>query len=162
VVVRVLRYDNRADPSALDAVSGEMAWETRFTSAGARVESARGLTFIAQYLDGDTTIAPGGTTLSWPFRSAFALLAQRFGRSTLSARYDWFTVSPHGFPDGTQDGHALTAAYAFDADAHWRFALEWLRVESENYNRGQLHGGAPLARDTQLQLAVRYALGSAR
>jgi len=162
VVVRVLRYDNRADPSAYDAASGEIAWQTRFTSAGLRAESARGWTLIVQYLDGDTTIVPGGTTLTWDFRSAYALLAKRFGRSTLSARYDTFRVTPRGFESGWQDGRALTAAYAFDADAHWRFALEWLRIVSDNYNRDELYGLDPHVRDTQLQLAVRYTLGSAR
>jgi hypothetical protein len=162
LVLRVLRYDNRADPSALDAVSGQIAWETRFTSAGVRAESERGWTFIAQYLDGDTTIAPGGTTLSWPFRSAFALIAKRFGRNTLSARYDTFAVSPQGFQSGWQDGHAFTAAYAYEAGAHWRFALEWLRVVASSYNREELYGLGPLVHDTQVQLAVRYALGSAR
>ena len=162
LVVRVLRYDNRADPTALDAVSGEIAWETRFTSAGVRAESERGWTFIAQYLDGDTTIAPGGTTLSWPFRSAFALIAKRFGRSTVSARYDTFTVSPQGFQSGWQDGHAFTAAYAYEAGTHWRFVLEWLRVIASSYNREELYGLDPLVHDTQIQLAVRYALGSGR
>src|SRR5215467_12132233 len=162
VVVRVLRYDNRADPSAYDAASDEIAWETRFTSAGVRAESSGGWTLIAQYLDGDTTIVPGGTTLTWEFRSAFALLARRFGRNTLSARYDTFWVSPQGFASGSQDGHALTAAYAFDADAHWRFALEWLRIVGSSSNREQYYGLNPQVRDTQVQLAVRYALGSAR
>ena len=47
----------------------------------------------------------------------------------------------------------------FDADAHWRLALEWLRVRSSSYDRADL-GGPPLATETQLQLAVRYAFGS--
>ena len=28
---------------------------------------------------------------------------------------------------GRQRGHAFTAAWLFDADSHWRLALEWLR-----------------------------------
>jgi hypothetical protein len=60
---------------------------------------------------------------------------------------------------GAQSGHAWTAAYIFNADAHWRFALEWIQVVSSNYNREEL-GGAPILTETQLQLAVRYALGS--
>ena len=57
-VLRVLRYDNRADPTALDSVSHVLAWETRFTSAGLRLEADRGWTAIVQWLGGDTTIAP--------------------------------------------------------------------------------------------------------
>ena len=61
--------------------------------------------------------------------------------------------------DGAQSGHAWTAAYVFNADAHWRITLEWLQVISSSYNRDDL-GGPPLLSETQVQLAVRYALGS--
>ena len=160
VVLRVLRYDNRADPSAMDFVSGAIAWQTRFNSAGLRVESGTGWTAILQWLDGETIIAPPGMQLQWPFRAQFALLSKRFGRQTLSARYDRFEVDsniPDG--DGSQIGHAWTAAWMFETRAHWRLALEWLRVQSSSYNRAEL-GGPPLATETQLQLAVRYAFGS--
>jgi hypothetical protein len=163
VVLRVLRYDNRADPTQIDTVSRAIAWDTRFNSAGVRVESESGWTVIAQWLDGETTIAPGGMTFSWPFRSEFALVARRFGRHALSARYDRFSIDSLGSDEsyGAQDGHAWTAAYVFEADAHWRFTVEWLSVRSSSYNRADA-GGPPLLTETQLQLAVRYALGSQR
>ncbi len=158
VVLRVLRYDNRADPTQMDTVSGAIAWATRFNSAGLRVESSTGWTGILQWLDGETIIAPPGVQLVWPFRAQFALLSKRFGRQTLSARYDRFKVDSS--VDGSyQSGHAWTAAWLFDADAHWRVALEWLRVRSNSYYRAEL-GGPPVATETQLQLAVRYAFGS--
>jgi hypothetical protein len=160
VVLRLLRYDNRADPSEIDSVSHVIAWDTHFNSAGVRIDADHGWTVIAQWLDGDTVIAPPGLQLSWPFRSEFALLAKRFGRHTLSARYDRFAVdstAPNGA--GMQDGHAWTAAYVFEPDAHWRFTLEWLQVMSSSFNR-QDGGGPPLATETQVQLAVRYLFGS--
>jgi len=160
-VLRVLRYDNRADPSEADTVSHVLAWETRFTSAGLRIEGEHGWTAIVQWLGGDTTIAPPSLTLNWPFQSTFGLLSKRFGRNTLSARYDRFAVQTNA-PEvyGAQDGHAWTAAYLFDLDAHWRFALECVRVVSSSVNREE-QGGPPLATETQWQLAIRYALGSA-
>lgn len=159
-VLRVLRYDNRADPTAIDTVSHAIAWDTRFTSAGLRLEADRGWTVIVQWLEGVTTIAPQSLTLNWPFQSTFALLSKRFGRSTLSARYDRFAVQSNIEDSyGQQDGHAWTAAYVFDADAHWRFALECVRVLSSSANREE-QGGPPLATETQFQLAIRYALGS--
>jgi hypothetical protein len=160
-VLRVLRYDNRGDPSAPDTVSQVLAWQTRFTSAGLRIEAEHGWTAIVQWLGGDTTIAPPSLTLNWPFQSTFGLLSKRIGRSTLSARYDRFAVQTNA-PGvyGAQDGHAWTAAYIFEADAHWRFTLEWLRVTSSSENREE-QGGPPLANETQWQLAIRYALGSA-
>jgi len=164
LVLRVLRYDNRADPTELDRLSGATAWDTRFTSAGLRVEGERGWTGIVQWLGGETTTAPGGERLAWPFRAQFALLSKRLGRHTLSARYDRFEVEsnsppPDFEPYGAQSGHAWTVAWLFDASAHWRVALEWLQVVSSSYNRAD-GGGPPLATETQLQLAVRYALGS--
>ncbi|MBV8975170.1 MAG: hypothetical protein JOY74_08610 [Sinobacteraceae bacterium] len=160
-VLRVLRYDNRADPAAADAVSQVLAWQTRFTSAGLRVEGEHGWTAIVQWLGGITTIAPPSLTLNWPFQSTFGLLSKRFGRSTLSARYDRFAVQTNA-PGvyGAQDGHAWTGAYIFDRDAHWRFTLECVRVTSSSANRED-QGGPALATETQWQLAVRYALGSA-
>jgi hypothetical protein len=161
LVLRVLRYDNRADPTALDTVSHVIAWHTRFTSAGARLETADGWTGIVQWLDGRTDIAPPGIALAWPFRSAYVLVGKRFGRHMLSLRYDDFRVEAQGSDgDGTQNGRAFTAAYLFDLSAHWRVALEWLRVEDSSYNRADLTGASPYVAQSQLQLSVRYALGS--
>jgi len=125
VVLRVLRYDNRADPTQIDTVSG--------ASPGPRASTAPGCGREQHGLDRDPAMArwrdhhrPPGVQLVWPFRAQFALLSKRFGRQTLSARYDRFEVDtniPDG--DGWQVGHAWTAAWMFDADAHWRLALEW-------------------------------------
>ena len=49
----------------------------------------------------------------------------------------------------------------FDADAHWRFALEWLRVGQQFLQPRGRWAARRLLTETQLQLAVRYALGSA-
>jgi hypothetical protein len=161
VTVRLLRYDNRADPSTTDTVANTIAWDTRFTSAGLRTESAGGWIGIVQWLQGETAIAPGGSTIEWPFNSVYVLCSRRRGRHTFSARYDRFNVEERGTDgDGTQSGHAWTAAYAYDASARWRIALEWLQVQSESYNRQDLLGGSPWSTQTQFQLAVRYTLGS--
>jgi hypothetical protein len=162
VVLRFLHYDNRADPTAMDTVSHAIAWNTSFDSAGVRIEADHGWTAIAQWLKGQTSIAPGGESLRWPFRAGFALLAKRTGRHTLALRYDRFEVDAEGISDGdgSQSGHAWTASYAFDLDPHWRFALEWLQVVSSSYNRSD-EGGAALLTETQLQLQVRYSIGSA-
>ena len=160
-VLRVLRYDNRADPTDVDTVSRVIAWETRFTSAGLRVQTEPGWTAVVQWLEGITTIAPQSMTLNWPFQAQFALLSKRFGRSTLSARYDRFSVQTNAYEGyGEQDGHAWTAAYVFDANPHWRFTLECVRVTSSSVNREE-QGGPFSATETQWQLAIRYALGSA-
>ena len=161
VVVQALRYDNRADPTVVDTVSNVMAWETTFDSAGARLETEDGWTAIVQGLKGNTAIAPGGFSLVWPFKAQYALLSKRIGRHTLSARYDRFEVDTNfGAADGAEDGHGWTAAYVFTPDEHWRFTLEWVRVTSNAYLRNDAFGFPALVTETQLQLAVRYALGS--
>src|SRR5262249_4872614 len=69
VVLRFLRYDNRGDPTKLDTVSRAIAWDTRFNSAGLRIETEAGWTLIAQWLDGKTIIIPPPAFyLEWPFR----------------------------------------------------------------------------------------------
>ncbi|HEY4749404.1 MAG TPA: hypothetical protein VIH60_03350 [Steroidobacteraceae bacterium] len=164
VVLRALRYDNRANPELDEASDANYSQNTRFNSAGVRIEGDHGWTAIAQWLDGETTTGsddvPGGLS-SWPFRAEYALLSKRFGRHTFSARYDRFSVDSIGADGyGAQSGHAWTAAYIFNADAHWRFTLEWLQVVSSSASREELFGGPPLLTETQLQLAIRYAFGS--
>jgi hypothetical protein len=162
VVLRALRWDNRAEPEVDDASVANYSQDTRFNSAGVRIEGDYGWTGIAQWLDGETTTGADwpGALSSWPFRAEFALLSKRFGRHSLSVRYDRFEVDSVGADGfGAQSGHAWTAAYVFNADAHWRFTLEWLQVISSSSSRADL-GGPPLLTETELQLAVRYALGA--
>jgi hypothetical protein len=65
---------------------------------------------------------------------------------------------------GAQHGHAWTAAYVFEPDTHWpdvkwKVTLEWLRVTSDAANRALDLGTPRVATETQIQLAVRFALG---
>jgi hypothetical protein len=160
VVVRALHYDNRADPAAFDSAIQTFAWETRFNSVGLRAESANGWTAIAQFLDGGTYIEPRGVELGWPFRARFALVSRQIGDHRLSVRYDSFAVdSESADGGGGQHGHAWTAAYVFEPDRHWRFTLEWLRVSSDTANRALDLGIPRAATETQVQLAVRFAVG---
>lgn len=160
LVLRVLHYDNNANPSALDTVSHTIAWDTTFNSAGARFESSNGWTAIFQWLDGQTYISPRGYDKTWPFKATFLLLSKRFDAHTLSVRYDRFEVEGAGDDaEGWQQGHAFTAAYIYQPDSHWRYTLEWLRVVSTSYNREEFGDGPLTGSQTQVQLAVRYALG---
>lgn len=161
VVLTALRYDNRADPSASDAVAHVLAWHTTFNSAGVRAEYGAGWTVIAQWLAGQTEIAPGGHALEWPFNARYVLLSKRFGRQMVSVRYDRFAVeSRNAEADGQQSGHAWTAAYVFDPGKSWTVTVEWLRVTSSSYSWGEYLDSSGPVTDTQAQLSVRYALGS--
>ena len=164
IVLRALHYDNQADPGALDAPEHRFAWRTRFNTAGVRFDGDQGWSAILQWLDGQTYLEPvENLYLEWVFDTRYALLSKHFGHHTLSVRYDDFAVVSHNAsPSGNQQGHAFTAAYIFEPSTHWRFTLEWLSVHSTNANRQIYYGEAPLATESALTLAVRYALGAHR
>ena len=161
VVIRALHYDNRGDPEAFDAATGNFAFDTHFNAVGIRAQSADGWTAIAQYLDGDTAVESEDDYLGWPFKARFALVSREITHGRISLRYDSFAVkSEYIEGGGTQHGHAWTAAYVFEPDTRWRFTLEWLRVVSNAENRPIYLGVPPRATETQVQLAARFALGA--
>jgi hypothetical protein len=164
-VLRALHYDNRADPTALDRSTQTFSWQTHFNSVGLRAESGNGWTAIVQWLDGQAYTEPYDEDMSWPFRARFALVSRQMGHHRLSVRYDSFAVdSESDEGEGAQRGHAWTAAYVFEPDTHWpemkwKVTLEWLRVTSDAPYRAVELGTPRLATETEVQLAVRFALG---
>ena len=161
ITLQALRYDNHANPDAEDAVSQVYAWRTRFNTAGLRAETDAGWTGIVQWMAGDTVFAPGGIERQWDFVTRYALVSRRMGRHMLSARYDDFrVVARAAATNGNQAGHAVTLAYRFEPDAHWRLTLEWVRARDGQSRRPQSTGLAPFATESLLQLAVRFALGT--
>jgi hypothetical protein len=157
--LRVLRYDNRADPAA-ENQAGMYAWRTRFTSAGLRFEPDAHWTFISQYLDGNTAV---GTDYDdeeqfyLKMRTAFALASFEWGRERLTARYDEFHTHQLSGEYGPrdQDGHAWTFAAWHELGEDWQLVAEWLRVVSSFPPRIAL--GLPADQtQTQFQLSIRY------
>ena len=86
-VLDILHYDNRGDPTAQSSELRDMAWKTRFDAVALRVETGGEWTVLLQALKGDTAINPFRLLL-WEFDSQSALLAKRWGRHLLAARYD--------------------------------------------------------------------------
>ena len=160
VVFRAMHYDNRGDPTAHSGPFN-YAWETRFDTAGVRLESGSGWTAIVQWLAGETYITPFGLELEWEFDTSYALLSRRHGVHTFSVRYDDFNVESNlPLRESEQHGHAWTAAYVFERGPHWRCTLEWVRVESKLYSRPIYLGQSPFDTESKIELAVRYALSS--
>jgi len=159
-VLNLLHYDNRADPTVELPSIRDFAWLTKFDAAALRIETGNGWTAILQALDGSTYIAPGGFWLDWEFDSQSAMLAKRVGAHMVAARYDAFGVLFRGDPaaSGSEDGHAWTLAYSFDRGDHWRFAVEWVRVESDVPARVEQLGEPAFARESKLELLARYLL----
>jgi hypothetical protein len=159
-VLNLLHYDNRADPTVELPSIRDFAWLTKFDAAALRVETGNGWTAILQALDGSTFIAPGGFWLDWQFDSQSALLAKRVGPHMVAVRYDAFEVEFRGDPaaPGSEDGHAWALAYSFDRGDHWRFALEWLRVDSDVPARAAMLGEPAFASESKLEFSARYLL----
>jgi hypothetical protein len=126
------------------------------------MEFGAGWTMIAQWMAGQTEIAPGGHTLEWPFNARYVLLSKRLtSRQALTVRYDRFQVESRNAEEiGEQSGHAWTVAYLFDAGRDWRLTLEWLRVRSSSYSWSEDESLPGPVTDNQVQLSIRYALGS--
>jgi hypothetical protein len=159
-VLRVLHYDNRADPEVYDAGIDDYAWLTAFDSVGLRLESGNGWTLIAQWLGGDTSAEPPTGYEKWDYDASFVLVSKGAGPHRFSLRRDWFGsdhVETSWPPGGTESGDAWTAGYSYDLGDHWRFAVEAIRIDS-NYTARAAIGEPPRATEDQLQLQVRYAL----
>jgi hypothetical protein len=115
---------------------------------------------LLQALDGDTAINPY-MLLSWKFDSQSALIARRWRDQTLALRYDAFEVEFENDPvaPGSEDGHAWALAYSYQRGEHWRFALEWLRVDSTVPARIMVLAEPAFASETKVELSAHYSLG---
>lgn len=159
--LRVLRYDNLADPA--DYSSAGMAWETKFWSAG--VSAPLGdFTLLAQGMSGTTEIDPSPTDIDlWGFQSAYVLLGRDFGKWRLAARADYFaTTNPNNVPyppaeHNFEHGHAYTVSASWEAWKRLRLTGEAMRVDSFRVQRAFI-GESPRQNDIQLQLNARLYL----
>jgi len=158
-VLNLLHYDNRADPTVRSEELRDMAWYTEFDAAALRVEAPGDWTVLLQAMDGQTAIQPS-RLMTWEFDSQSAMVARRLGRHLLAGRYDAFAVTMLDRPTGagSEDGEAWTLAWSYEKDEHWRFALEWLRVESNVPRRAVELGESPFATESKLELSARYSL----
>jgi hypothetical protein len=157
--VRMLRYDNRADPGA--HTSAGYAWRTWFSSAGVRYEPNARWTLIAQHLSGVTYVGPDAQPadqFEQVFRADFALASLARGEARITLRYDHFaTRQLRAVYDYASDqrGHAWTVAALYALGARWSVGAELVRVMSSFPPRAER--GVPVAStDSQLQLALRY------
>ena len=159
-ILNLLHYDNRADPTAAAPELRDFAWQTRFDAAALRIETGDDWTVLLQALDGDTSIDPY-VPLTWKFDSQSVLVAKRWHAHMFAVRYDAFEVEFQHVPAaaGSEDGHAWDAAYSYQHGDHWRFALEWLSVNSNVPARSQWMGEAAFADESKVELSAHYSFG---
>ena len=156
--IRLLRYDNRADPAA--SRNGQQAWRTQFWSAGASAPIGA-WTLISQGIIGHTDIVLPQGLFSTDYSSAFILVARDIHKFRLSGRAEFFrtdeTVIAPGVADTQgrkEDGGAATFAVRWFAHENAEIVAEALQVWSDRPERTQL-GLSESAEETQLQLLVR-------
>jgi hypothetical protein len=154
----LFRYDNRANPEAVDR-NLEWGWRTKFNHVGLVAELGRGAVFKAQALQGRTRMGFADTGTTWTdnrFRSAFGLLTRPFGTVRLTGRIDVFDTRNNGSDVGDEyDDRGWSTMLA--AQREWgRFTglVELLHVSSVREDRDVL-GLKPRQRQTQLQLELR-------
>jgi hypothetical protein len=162
--LRLLRYDNRGDPLALE--DGQWAWRTRFWHLGWQLRGPGGSDVILQVLDGDTEMAGfTGTLVYTGFRSAALLVSRSWRENRVSLRYDDFEVEDEDtIPDDPngEDGHAWTLAWLYSRGAvgpwgGWRLGVELLSVDSSRPAREIF--GEPADRSEQIvQLSLGWRL----
>jgi hypothetical protein len=161
--LRVLHYDNRANPNTFSYGLYDFAWRTKFNSAGLRWTPTDRWTVIAQWLAGTTLTGDSAFNdaeltdyYGFEFHSAFVLVSWQRGAGRLSARYDGFEMHQRqsdGFFNADR-GHAWTLAYQRELSRHWSVIVEALQIDSQLALRAQI--GEPVAaRERELQLAVR-------
>jgi hypothetical protein len=164
--LRVLHYDNRANPNTFSYALQDFAWRTIFNSAGARWTPTDRWTVIAQWLagttlTGDSEFSDAERTdyYGFEFHSAFLLVSWQRGADRLSARYDGFEMHQRQSDDffNADRGHAWTFAYQHELNPHWSVIVEALQINSALAFRSVI--GEPVAaRERELQLAVRFQL----
>lgn len=158
--ISLLRYDNRADPSASAPYAGGdrlFAWRTTFWSLGGSAETGP-VTWIAQAMDGDTIVAPDPSEpYATRFRAAFVLAGWNRGAWRPALRVDHFsTRSPVEIPSlrAGEHGNAVTAALNWRPNEWLRLTGELLRIDSRRTQRAEV-GLPEHAAITQLQLSAR-------
>jgi hypothetical protein len=158
VRVELFRYDNRADPEAVDDQL-EWGWRTSFDDVGLVADLGSGAQLKAQALQGRTQMGFADGPRRWVdnrFRSAFVLLTRPFGSIGVTARLDAFDTRNRGSDvDAEYNDQGWAAMLAGKREwRHFTGLVELLHVSSRRANREDV-GLRPRQRQTQLQAEVR-------
>ena len=158
VRLELFRYDNRADPEAVNS-DLEWGWNTQFNQLAMVADLGGGTELKAQALRGRTRMGTDETGRRWidnRFRSAFALLTRPFGAIRFTGRIDAFETRNRGSDVGDEyDDKGWSVMVAAKRDwTNFSFILEVLHVSSEREDREEA-GIEPRQRQTQLQAELR-------
>ncbi len=155
----LFRYDNRADPEAVNG-DFEWGWRTWFNHAAVVADLGSGTELKAQAMAGRTRMGMRQPERRWVdnrFRSAFVMVTRPFGKVGLAVRGDLFDTRHRGsLWDEEYDEHGWSAMIA--ARRQWgplTGLVELLHVWSDNPARAHVEEGSR-QRQTQLQAELRF------
>jgi hypothetical protein len=158
--VSLLHYDNRADPGASAPYANgdeQAAWRTRFWSLGARTDTGA-VTWIAQAMDGDTTVEPlEAQYRRTRYRAAFVLIGWNRGAWRPALRWEHFSTRKPPDDSGQhqgENGNAVTAALNWRPRDYLRLTAEVLHIDSTSTLPVE-YGLPGHLIDTQVQLSMR-------
>jgi hypothetical protein len=156
--VELFRYDNRADPEAVNA-DLEWGWRTEFNNVGLASELGGGMELKAQGMEGRTRMGYAEAGRRWVdnrFRAAYVMLARPFGAVGVAARADAFDTRNRGSlvsDEYDETGWSAMLAAHRELGPFTGF-LELLHVSSKREQLFEL-GLKPRQRQTQLQAQLR-------
>jgi hypothetical protein len=161
VRIELFRYDNRADPEAVND-DLEWGWRTQFNHLGVIADLGGGNRLKLQALTGRTRMGmtePTGIWVDNRFRSAFVLASHDFSNGGVAARVDAFDSRQHGSlvdAESNETGWAATLAGHRDFGSVTAF-VELLHVSSDREHPDEAVL-APRQRQTRLagQVRVRW------
>jgi hypothetical protein len=158
LLLRVMHYDNRADPLAI--VEGQYAWTTIFDHVGVQTSLPGDVGLIVQWMNGSTMMGPfvnGAHLVDVEYYSYFGLLTRAFDKHRISVRYDHFDVSQNDQTpedDNSENGHAWTLSYQYSHSDAVTIAAEWLSIKT-HHGGWVYYGIPPTAIERQFQLTLR-------
>lgn len=156
--LRVLYYDNRADPKEFS--DGEYGWYTQFHSVGGSIQFADGTELLGQALVGDSLMGlRPWTAVEIHFRSAYLLLSRPIGKHRISLRADWFEVEDDDFfaeDDNNEKGWSFMASFITRPAEHHRLAFEILAIASDRPARAAMGFDTDIV-ETQLQASYQIS-----
>jgi|tagenome__1003787_1003787.scaffolds.fasta_scaffold20967586_2 hypothetical protein len=156
--VELFRYDNRADPEAVNA-DLEWGWRTKFNDVGLASELGGGTELKAQAMEGRTRMGYPETGRRWVdnrFRAAYVMLVRPFGAVGVAARAEAFDTRNRGSlvsDEYDETGWSAMVAAHCELGPFTGF-LELLHVSSKREQLEEL-GLKPRQRQTQLQAQLR-------
>ncbi|MCZ6808960.1 MAG: hypothetical protein O7D92_04315 [Proteobacteria bacterium] len=163
LLIRVMHYDNRADPTADE--DGQYAWTTKFEHIGAHAALPGDWDLLFQWMTGSTvmgSVVNGARDLDTEFASMYLMLTRVYDRHRLSVRYDRFEVMENDQTpqdDNAEDGNAWTLAYFYDFSDKVSFGAESLSIKTDRFS-WQYYGLDPTRTEKQFQLSLRLRFGN--